>query len=331
MKQVIFIVFFIMGAALTGFSQQAPPNNQTYNFSIADCINYAYAHQDSVVNAGLDVKSAAYHVKEITGQGLPQLNGTASFTDYLKIPTTLLPGEIFNAPGTFIPVKFGVKYQSNLALNGTQTIFDPSYLVGLQGRKTYKELYERNYTRSKIATNVMVTKAYYQVLVSVEQLRILQEDIDQLKQQVNETTARNKQGLVELVDVDRINVQYNTLVTKKDNTLRLLGLNYDLLKFQMGMPIEDDLLLKDRLEDVKLEPSVDDAINDTAVYRNRIEYNLLETQEKLNEYDVKLKKGQFLPKLTANGSYASSYQNNSFGSLYNSNFPSSYIGLTLNI
>jgi outer membrane protein len=37
------------------------------------------------------------------------------FQDYLKIPTTLLPGEFFGAPaGTFIPVKFGVKYQSNL-------------------------------------------------------------------------------------------------------------------------------------------------------------------------------------------------------------------------
>lgn len=331
MKPLFLTVSFIIFISVAGFSQQVPPTGQTYNFSLADCINYAYNHQDSVINAALDVKSAGFHIKEITGQGFPQINGTASFTDYLKIPTTLLPGEFFNAPGTFIPVKFGVKYQSNLALNGTQTIFDPAYLVGLQGRKTYKDLFDKNYTRSKISANVSVTKAYYQVLVSVEQLRILQEDIDQLKQQVNETSARNKQGLVELIDVDRINVQYNTLVTKKENTVRLLGLNYELLKFQMGMPIEDNLILKDKLEDVKLEASANDAVNDTAIYRSRIEYSLLETQEKLNEYDVKLKKGQFLPKLSANGSYASSYQNNSFGNLYSSNFPSSYIGLTLNI
>jgi len=330
MKKAIFFVFLIIGAALTGFSQQAPPNNQTYNFSLADCINYAYAHQDSVVNAGLDIKGAAYHIKEITGQGLPQINGAAAFQDYIKIPTTLIPGAFINEPGTFIPVKFGVQYQSNLSLTGSQILFDPSYLVGLQGRKTYRELYDRSYTRSKIATNVSVTKAYYQVLVGIEELRLLQADIDQLKQQVDETVARNKQGFVELVDVDRINVQYNSLVSKKDNAVRSLILSYEVLKFQMGMPIQYNLTLKDKLDDVNLQPTANDAETDTSVYRNRIEYNLLETQERLNEYDVKLKKGQFLPKLTANANYTSSFQDNSFGNLYSSNFPSSFIGLTLN-
>jgi outer membrane protein len=177
-----------------------------------------------------------------------------------------------------------------------------------------------------------VTKAYYQVLVSAEELRLLQEDIDQLKQQVNETTAQNKQGVAELIDVQRITVQYNSLVTKKENTVRLLSLNYELLKFQMGMPIESNLILKDKLQDVQLNISGNEAeTTDTTAYRNRVEYGLLETQEKLDEYDVKLKKGQFLPKLTANASYAASYQNNSFGQLYQMNFPSSYVGLTLNV
>jgi outer membrane protein len=57
----------------------------------------------------------------------------------------LLPGEVFGAPaGTFIPVKFGVKYSSNLGVKLSQLLFDPSYIVGLQGRSTYKELYNRS-------------------------------------------------------------------------------------------------------------------------------------------------------------------------------------------
>jgi outer membrane protein len=332
MKRIIILICLLSGMALDGFSQQAAPDTQRYNFTIQDCINYAYAHQDSVVNAGLDVKSAGYKVKETIGQGLPQISGVASFQDYLKIPTTLLPGEIFGQPaGSFIPVKFGVKYQSGLSLAANQILFDPDYLVGLQGRTTYKELYNRSYTRTKIAAAINVTKAYYQVLVAVEQLRILQADIDQLKQQVDETVARNKQGFVEKIDVDRIAVQYNSLVTRKENTVRSIGLSYQVLKFQIGMPIDNVLLLRDKLENVQLEASGSDAITDTAIYRNRIEYGLLETQSKLYQYDVKRKKGQFLPKLTANASYAASYQNNSFGQLYHTYFPSSYIGLTLNV
>jgi len=331
MKQIFFISSLVFGIALNGFSQQALTDTTAYHFTVADCINYAYDHQHDVINSKLDVTSAGYHVKEIIGQGYPQINGTASFLDYLKIPVTLIPGEFFNKPGTFVPLKFGVTYQSSVSVNASQILFDPSYLVGLQGRKTYKQLYERSYTRSKIEANVNVTKAYYQVLVSVEQLKLLAANINELKQQLDETIARNKQGVVEKIDVDRLTVQYNSLITTRENTNRLLALNYQLLKFQMGMPIENELFLKDKLEDIQLDATVGNATNDTTAYRNRIEYGLLETQNKLYQYDVKLKKGQFLPKLTANANYTPSFQNNSFGALYANSYPSAYVGLTLNV
>ncbi|MDB5111899.1 MAG: TolC family protein [Mucilaginibacter sp.] len=329
MKHLLFTVSFIFAIAFTGYAQQTTPNGQLYNFTLTDCINYAYQHQDSVLNAGLDVKSANYHVKEIIGQGLPQLNASANFQDYLKIPTTLIPGEFIGQPGTYIPLKFGVKYQSNVGVNATQILFDGNYFVGLQGRRTYKQLFELNYNRSKVEANVNVTKAYYQVLVSDEQLKLLDANVNQIKQTLDQTSAQNKQGFVEKIDVDRLTVQYNDLVTQRENTVRLLVLNYQLLKFQMGMPIENNVILKDKLEDVKLDNNI--ANTDTTFYHSRIEYGLLETQKKLYEYDVKSKRAQFLPKLTANGSFANTYQDNSFSRLYRNNYPSSYIGLSLSV
>jgi outer membrane protein len=330
MKRIFTLLICITGA-LQGYSQTQPAP-QTYNFSVQEAINYAITHKDSVVNSGLDVKSADYYVKELIGQGFPQIDGTASFQDYLKIPTTLLPGEFFGAPaGTFIPVKFGVKYQSNLGVNVSQLLFDPSYIIGLQGRKTYKELYSRGYTSTKIDVTTKVTKAYYQVLVSNEQIKLLDANIAQLKQQVDQTTAQNKQGFVEKIDVDRIAVQYNNLVTSRENTLRLLALNYQLLKFQIGMPIENSLTLKDGLNDIKLDENVVETVADTASYKNRIEYKIFETNLKLREFDLKRMKAQFLPTLKANVAYTASYQNNSFKDLYSTSFPSSYVGLTLTV
>jgi outer membrane protein len=331
MKRILTLLICITGA-LQGFSQTQPAPPQTYSFSVQEAVDYAITHKDSVINSGLDVKSADYHVKEIIGQGFPQIDGTASFQDYLKIPTTLLPGEFFGAPtGTFIPVKFGVKYQSNLGVNVSQLLFDPSYIIGLQGRKTYKELYSRSYTSTKIDVTARVTKAYYQVLVSNEQIKLLDANIAQLKQQVDQTTAQNKQGFVEKIDVDRIAVQYNNLVTSRENTLRLLALNYQLLKFQIGMSIENSLTLKDGLADIKLDENVIATVADTSFYKNRIEYKLFETNLKLSEFDLRRMKAQFLPTLKANAAYTASYQNNSFRDLYSTSFPSSYIGLTLNV
>lgn len=322
MKYLLFTATVFCAIVFKSYAQEAAPNTQTYSFTVQDCINYAYEHQDSVINAKLDIKSAEYKVKETTGIGLPQVSGTVSFQDYLKTPEIILGGQ-----------KFSIyqKYTNNYGLNLNQLLFDGTYIVGLQASKTYKELSQRSYTRSKIEATVNVTKAYYQVLVSNEQIRLLDANITQLKQQLDQTVAQNKQGFVEKIDVDRITVQYNNLVTNKENTVRLLELNYQFLKFQMGMPIENELILKDKLADVPLNANVSESVTDTTFYRNRIEYGLTETSLKLNQLDLKRKKAQFLPSLSFSASTALNYQENSLSKLYNITYPSTFIGLTLNI
>jgi len=360
MKYLLFTATFFCAIAIKSYAQETPPNNQTFNFSVQECVNYAHEHQTAVINAGLDVKSAEYKVKETTGIGLPQINGTASFQDYIKTPSIVFPdvfsGPIFgilnsqgvkgsdgkiisatppasitNAPGE--AVSFTQKYNSNLGLTLNQILFDGSYLVGLKASKTYKELSQKSLVRTKIDASVAVTKAYYQVLVSDRQIKLLDANIEQLKQQLDQTVAQNKQGFVEKIDVDRITVQYNNLITSRENVIRLLVLNYQVLKFQMGMPIDDRLTLKDKLEDINIDNSIADAsvTSDTSFYHKRIEYSLSETNVRLNELDLKRRKSAFLPSLTLNGSTALAYQNNSFGQLYNTSYPTTYFGISLNI
>lgn len=329
MKPTIRLLFLLLVSGQIVTAQSLP--DSTYNFTLQECIQFAYEHQDSMENARLDIKSAEYKVKETIGIGLPQINGTAQLTDYIKVPTTLLPGEFFDQPGTFIPVKFGVKYQSSVGLEVNQLLFDGSYIVGLQATKTYKELSQRSFTRTKIQTNVTVTKAYYQVLVSNEQIGLLDANINQLKQQLNETQQLNKSGFVEKIDVDRLTVQFNNLVTTRENTMRLLALNYQVLKFQMGMPVENKLILLDKISDVQLENTQDVAIEDTTAYQNRIEFNLVETQKKLYELDLKRQKSRFLPSLSAFANTSLSYQDDRFRNLYSQNYPSTYVGLRLNV
>ena len=245
-------------AVLTGFAQQAPPNNGPHSFSLQDCINYAYEHQDSIKNAKLDITNSEYKVKETIGQGLPQIDGTISFQDYTRAPVNVGPNFLSGQPikkdDQLVVFPFGaVQYNNTFAVQASQLLFSGSFFVGLQAVKTYKELSIRQLARTKIQTNVAVTKAYYQVLVSNEQIKLLDANIKQLKQQLDETTQQNKQGFVEKIDVDRLEVQYNNLVTNRENVARSLTLNYAMLKFQMGMPIENNLVLKDKLQDVKLE------------------------------------------------------------------------------
>ena len=339
MKHILIITTLLLALGLNAYAQQDTGKNQTFNFSVADCINYAYTHQDTVKNAALDVRSADYKIKETLGTGLPQISGSASFQDYLKAPTTVGPnfaaaftGKPIDPNAPLVPFPFGaVTYTNSYAAQLTQTIFSGTFLVGLKAAKTYKELYERSLTRSKIQTSVNVTKAYYQVLVSNEQIKLLDANINQLKQQLDQTTQQNKQGFVEKIDVDRLTVQYNNLVTSRENTIRLLVLNYELLKFQMGMPIQQELTLKDKLEDIDLNENATGAALDTSFYHKRIEYNLAETNVKLNQLDVLDKKAAFLPSLSANAGIADVYEENHFRFLYDHPYFNNYVGLSLTV
>ncbi|MFB9844691.1 TolC family protein [Mucilaginibacter ginsenosidivorans] len=340
MKHLLLISLLLIGIASGASAQQAPPAaGAVHSFSLQDCINYAYEHQDSVVNAGLDVKSAEYKIKETKATGLPQINGSVTFQDYTRAPVQVGPdfskissGQPLDPNARLVAFPIGpVQYNNTFALQGTQLLFSGTFLVGLQAAKTYKELSVRSLTRSKIQTNVSVTKAYYQVLVSNEQIKLLDANIAQLKQQLDQTTQQNKQGFVEKIDVNRLEVQYNNLTTNRENVVRALTLNYQVLKFQMGMPIQEELSLTDKLENINLDEQSAQNNIDTAFYHNRIEYNLLETNLKLNQLDVKSKKAAYLPTLSANAGLATTFQENQTKYLYGRNYPYNYVGLSLNI
>ena len=319
----LFLCFF------SAINAKAQLTDTTAHFSLKEAIEYAQKNQASIQNAQIDESIAANTVKQTIGIGLPQLSGNVNFQDFLKVPTNLLPGEFFGKPGEQIPVQFGVKYQSSMGLELSQLLFDGSYLVGLQASKTYKELSNKSLKRSRIETTVAVTKAYYSVLVSNEQLSLLDANILRLKKSLNDTKALYTNGFVEKIDVDRLTVLNNNLETERENVIRLLELNVNLLKFQMGMSIQSKLSLTDSISGLQVIQSV--AVADTSAYKNRIEYSLLETQKKLNELDLKRYKSLFLPSVAAFGSTSKSLQSNEFNNLFNRSFPTTVIGFRISV
>lgn len=328
MKHRIYLIIMLLFAANVIAKAQGT-DSLSYNFSLKAAIDYALTHQTAVLNAIVDEEIARNTVKQTVGIGLPQVSTSFNFQDFLKLPTTLLPGEFANPPSsTPIPVKFGTKYNSTAGIELSQLIFDGSYIVGLQASKTYKELSVRNSKRTKIETAVAVTKAYYSALVSREQLGLIDANLAQLTKSLNDTEAMFKNGFSEKIDVDRLQVLKNNLETERENVTRLLQMNIDMLKFQMGMPVQVDLRLTDKISDVRAEP-VAVLTADTAVYKGRIEYSLLETQKKLNELDLKRQKSLFLPTLKGFASASKNFQSDEFSNHFDQSFPTSVIGFTL--
>lgn len=303
------------------------------DFSLQATIDYALKHNANYLNAELDVKMNEYKRKEIVGMGLPQISGSADYKDYFELPTSLLPGQFFGAPpGTYIPVKFGTKYNATAGGSVSQLVFSSDYIVGLQAAKQLKVLSEKNLARTKTETIVTITKAYYGALINRERLKTLEANIVRLKKLFDDTKAFNQNGFVEKIDVDRLELAYNNLLTEKEKVERLVGVSETLLKFQMGYDIKQPIKLTDELKADQLTDI--DLLSDPKVnYDSRHEYSMLQSQEKLNKLELKRYKLQYLPTLVAYASYIEQAQRTKFDFFDNEQkwYPIGLFGVTLSV
>ena len=306
--------------------------DSTHRFSIAQSVAYAMDHQGNVINARYEVDRATAKVRETVGIGLPQISGAVNIQDFLQIPTTLIPGEFFNqAPGTFIPVKFGTQYNTTGELDASQLLFDGSYIVGLEASKTYKELSQKSLQQTSIQTVSAVTKAYYTVLVNHWKLQMVDADVNRLKKLMDETESMYKSGFVEKMDWERIKVSYNNLKTQEKTIGKLVDLSFQLLKFQMGMAMTDSLTLTDSLKAITISPDLE---KDTTFRpENRIEYSLAQTSLMANELMLRRDHFSYLPSLALYGSVSRQALGDKFEIFSPSQqwYPTTLVGLKMSV
>lgn len=325
-----------LGTAPTGLSPTGgSTTGQTY--TLQQAIDFAVRQNVSIRNSQLDAVIADARIRETKASALPQISASASVTDNLIIQRAFLPAIFFNpnaspdAPA--MAVQFGVKYAANASASLNQVIYNAALNVGLRAAATYRELAQRNLEGSKVTVVEQVAKAYYGVLVALERAKLLDFNIARLDTSLYETQAMNKQGFVEKLDVQRLEVQSNNLRAERQNVQNLIELSYTLLKFQMGLGINDEITLAEQLEDRRvddLRPLI--SADPTFQYRSRIEYSTLETQIRLAEQDIEVTQKAYFPTVSAFANYGYNAGRNSIDQLVTNpwfNFGS--LGLSLQI
>ena len=303
--------------------------NTKHEFTIQQAVDYARKNNAQVKNALLGVQIQMQSNRETTSAALPSISGSLGITDYIDIPTSLLPGAIFGAPaGTYIPVRFGTKYNSTAALQLQQILFDGQVFVGLQARKTSIDFQNKNVEVTEEAIKTNIYKIYYQLVVSKTQIDILDANIDRLKKLDHDTRELFKNGFAEKLDVDKISIQMTNLQTEKQKALNSITIGYLGLKTLLGMPAKDTLVLLDKINESQIK---EDFTNDTLYqYNNRKDFQYLGLAKKLNEFNIKRYQLSYLPTLSLNGVYNKNAQRNTFDLLGKGDwFTTSYVGINL--
>jgi outer membrane protein TolC len=288
-----------------------------------ECIQYALRHQPAYRQANMDIDIANEQVKVALADWLPQVNMNYNLQHYTQLPVSIFP----DANGVKRPVTVGLKNTSTLGFSLNQSIFNRDVLLASRTANDVRTQARQNSTGYKIDLIANVSKAYYDVLLSQKRIEVLVADTDRLNKSLKDAYAQFNAGLTDKTDYKRAIISLNNSKAELYSSQQGIKAKYEYLKQQMGYDSTNNIAIqadKARLEE-KIQVDTSSGIN----FDNRIEYQLLKTQQKLQSANLQYYKWGFLPSLSAFGNYNLAYQNDQFGMLYSTDYPNSYFGLTL--
>lgn len=298
---------------------------QTVNLTLKDALNYALQNNENIKKAKLEILNGEYKTDEIRARALPQLNGTATLTDQLIIPQLVVGDQVF---------KMGRQWNGNAGIQFSQQLFNQQVFTGLKAAKAGESFY--NLSAELTEENILqqVATAYYQLLVTREQLKTIDANISSISK--IETTVANqfKNGLAKRIDLDRVRVNLTNVKTQREQVANAITQQENVLKFYIGMPVETEVVIPaTELNKINTDAQT---LSDSFNVGELTQYQLLAKQKELLEYQKKAAKAEYYPSLSLTGNYGYTSTSDKFDILKGGNstatkYDASAIGLSLNI
>lgn len=307
---------------------------ETVRISLEEARQHALQHNLELQNARVDASIAGKRVWEITASGLPQVSATVGYQYFVDIPTSLVPAEFFGGQqGEFAEIQFGTEQNLSATLSVNQLIFDGSYIVGLQAVRIYRQLAERSYMKSEIEIKSMVTETYYLCLATSQNIDIMRENLENLEKTFFETRKMYEAGFMDAINVDQLRLTVTNLKNTITNMERQKDLSFNMLKFQIGLPIDQPLELTESLEDLFRNISLEALIVKGFSPEHHIDFRIFQSQEQMQLMALRREWSFYLPSISAFYTRQENAMRNEFNFFESGQpwFPTSIIGLNINI
>ena len=288
--------------------------------TLQDVVDYAIRNQPVIQQSLIDERITENQIKSRLADWYPQINFNYNLQHNFIVQTTIIGGN---------PVKLGVKNLSAAQFTLSQQIFNRDVLLANQTKNDVLLQASQNTSYNKTDLAVSVSKAFYDVLATSQQIDVAQEDIVRLERSLNDARNQYNAGITDKIDFKRATISLNNTRASKKSYEEVLISKLQNLKALMGYPVEQDLEVSYDTLQMEREVTLDTMQN--VDFTTRIEYQLLSTQKKLLEANLQYNKWSYLPNLSINGAYNLNFQNNQFTELYNRNYPNSFGLFTLSL
>ena len=327
----LFFIFFLSnGLLLTSvpvMAQSIQKTDTIESFTLDQCIDYAFKHQPGL-NMAIINQSITKTTNAINLSGwYPQVSLGGNLTHYFELPTTLASDSL----NTSAPIKVhnGVVNTFIPALSVTQAIFSPDLVYASKTAKLFIKQSEQITDSAKIGLVSIVSKSFYNLLLTIAQIEVLKEDTALLAKTYNDAYNQYIAGLVDMTDYQEAAITLNNAKAQLKQAVENVVPQYATLKQFMGYPprsrfnvIFDTLQMKN---DISFDTTQE------LVFERRIEYQMLQTSKTLQHQVTDFYKSTYLPTVSAFFNYNFEFENNSFAALYANVYPYSFGGLSLSI
>lgn len=354
MKLRIYSTVLMLLLALPLFAQQ-----QAVQMTLEEAIDYALENSLKIKNAQVDIADAEEQIVERRSSGLPQVTGAANFQHYMAVPRQPLPEgfDIFGLFGQALAVDLydqlseptqmavdqsfsggngtggedGIAFflQNNFtaSINVDAMIFDGSFFVALEAAKQYRKYTLREFATKQREVENTVVEAYLPVLLVQENISLLQKNISNLENLLFETRELYNAGFAEQLDIDRQELSLSNLRIERENLVRQKELALHNLKYTIGFPLGEPLVVTDDLDAMATEAEL--LLRQDPNPSARPEVALIDQAIRMNELNIKLNKAGYLPSLRAFGTAQQQYQGDDFETGFWA--PAAYVGLNLSV
>ncbi|MCV9387268.1 TolC family protein [Reichenbachiella ulvae] len=316
MKQSLGFLLFILVLC-----RSLPSLGQTTSLTLDECIEYALENQPALEQSLIDQQIGRHEINASLAEWLPQISANYALNHNIERQSMVIGDQT---------IRMGQNYNSNIELRADQTLYsNEAFLASRASRNTRLRL-EQDVASTKINTVVDVSKAFYDILLTREQLNILDENIVRQQKQYNDAFAQYENGIVDKTDYQRASITLANTRSSRNRTQESLKAKFAYLKQLIGFPLEEEFDLNYNSQQV-LEREIQlDTTQDLQI-ESRIEYRQLTTDRELLKLNTNYYQMGLIPRVSAYVNYNPQYFNNNFGDLYGTAYPTSSVGLTASI
>lgn len=287
-KALLLLVSLVLIAQISAHSQST--------LTLQEATDFALKNAPSLKGASYDAQVAQLQTEELIGIGLPQVSASVQYQNYLDLPTSVVPGDFFGAPGQEIRLQFGTPHNMTAGLSASQLLFNGSWLVGLQASKAYAELQNKNIRSSEIEIKEDVQQYYHLAAIAKKNVEVLSQTKAVITQLRDETNLLFKEGFVEEQDVEMLTLSISDLENRINAATEQEKLTLNMLKFVIGMPVAQEVSISQTADELMGATAIENAPFSAEA---NINVQLAENALVLQELALKNEKAKLLPNAAA--------------------------------